>query len=113
MKEKARMPELRQLHAVSAKEAKRVSLYKIRDTIGKINTAIVSTAVNSGDKFEVFVPMGREALKLRDALSEFYTDEGWYTAIRRRQVTVEPKRKYQLCFIVSTKPIKTRQKKSK
>lgn len=101
------------LHAVSAREARRVSLYKIRDTIGKINTAIIATAVNSGDKFEITVPMGKEALRLREALSEFYADEGWHTAVRRRQVSAEPKRRYQLCFIVSSKPIKTRQKKQK
>jgi len=101
------------LQAVSTDEARKISLYRIRDTIGKINTAIVATAVQSGDKVEVTIPMSREALSLREALSDFYRAEGWHTAIRRRQVAKEPKRKYKLCFILSTKPIKTREKKGK
>jgi hypothetical protein len=100
------MPELL---PVSVKQARKISLYKIRETIGRINTAIVATANSAtSDDFQIVIPMGREALRLRKALSEFYSNEGWHTAILRKQVSKEPKRKYQLCFVVSTKPVKSR-----
>lgn len=106
------MPDFpKTLQAVSIKEARKISLYKIRETIGKINTAIVSTAVNSNDNFELAIPLGRDALRLKKALAEFYADEGWYTAIRRRQVSPEPNRRYRLCIVISTKPVKVSSRK--
>jgi hypothetical protein len=101
------------VQAVSTAEARKVSLQKIRDTIGKINATIVTTALTSGDRIEVVIPMGKEALKLRETLSHFYEAEGWYTDVRRRQVATSPKRQYRLCFILSTRPIRIRAGKQK